>query len=533
MIADAFAELAERLRDPLLVVDSAGVVEKLNRAARQTLGVGEGDDLTSRVEEPETLRHQLARASRSKESLPGSLVVRDGERWRVDMALIEPAETSDDGAILLLHLRATAGMRFDALNAQIEKLHGEIRQRIRLEQEREELLAREKAARADAEESSRLKDEFLAAISHELRTPLSAILGWLDLLRLRGGDPELRERGLEVLDRNARAQMQLVEDLIDVSRVVSGRMRLDLQPVDLAKIAHQAVDSVRPAAEAKNIRLQVVGPREGFAINADPDRLLQIVWNLLSNATKFTPKGGRIQVVLRQINSHVEVEISDTGEGIPEDVLPYVFDRFRQADGSTTRRHGGLGLGLAIVRHLTELHGGVVMAHSDGPGRGATFTVSLPLPIFERKAAVAGPAEPTPEGVLGGCHVLLIEDHEDSRELLESILQTSGAEVTAVASAADAFTAFSERLPSVVISDIELPEEDGFTLMRKLRDYERQEGLGSTPAIAVTAHSISEARVRALRCGYQTFMVKPIHPPELVALVESMCGLRERDLSEE
>lgn len=532
MSAGGFHDLLDRLRDPLLVVDSAGIVARVNRAARRTLGADEGDDLASLVEEPAALRHQLARASRSTESLPGSLTVRGGVRWRADLALIEPAGASGVASILV-HLRSSAGERFDALNAQIEKLHAEIRQRIELEREREEFLEREQAARRDAEESSRLKDEFLATVSHELRTPLSAILGWLDLLRMRRRDPDLVERGLEVLDRNTRAQMQLVEDLIDVSRVVSGRMRLDLQQVDLAKIVHQAVDSVRPAAEAKCIRLEVVGPREGFAINADSDRLLQIVWNLLSNATKFTPKRGRIQVILRQLNSHAEVEISDTGEGIPEDILPYVFDRFRQADGSTTRRHGGLGLGLAIVRHLTELHGGVAMAHSDGPGRGATFTVSLPLPIFERKAAVAGAAEPTAERVLDGCRVLLIEDHGDSRELLESILTTSGAQVTAVASAADAFTAFSEQLPDVVISDIELPEEDGFTLMRKLRDHEKQEGLGRTPAIAVTAHSISEARVRALRCGYQTFMVKPIHPPELVALVESMCGLRERNLSEE
>ncbi len=528
-----FEEIADHLDDPLLLAGADGRVVAASRLARQHAGIEEGDDLTTRVDDPEGLRRFLGLASRSAQPLPGRLDLSGtpGGDWLCHGSRLRPT-AGGGGALLALHLhrsdRLTA--RFAALDAQIEKLHGEIRRRMALEEERAELLEREREARQEAEEANRLKDEFLASVSHELRTPLNAITGWLELLKTNR-DQDLLERGLEVMERNVKAQTQLTEDLMDISSVVAGRMRLDLQPIELGEVVNQAVDSVKPSIEAKGQRLEVVAAQDGCVVNADPDRIVQVVWNLLSNATKFTPKGGRIQLVLRRINSNAEIEVSDTGAGIPEDVLPYVFDRFRQADGSTTRRHGGLGLGLAIVRHLVELHGGMVMAHSDGPGQGATFTVNLPMPIFQRKPAATTPrrGEETaePEDLLAGCTVLLVEDHDDSRELLERILAGAGARVTALAGANEALAAFEEERPDVLLSDIELPGDDGFTFVRKLRDRERQLGLAPVPAIAVTAHSIGHARVHALRSGYQTFLVKPVHPPELLALVKGMCEMGE------
>lgn len=539
MTPETFQEVADRVTEPMLLLAGSGSVVACNQPAHRALGVAVGDSLPQRAEDPEQVSRFLVLASRSTQPLPGALRLRDdgGERWRCDACLVGEAEAA--GPLVFVHLRSgsRAATRFAALNRQIEQLHEEIRRRQALEVEREALLAGERQARREAQEANRLKDEFLAAVSHELRTPLNAITGWLSLLR-ESPSPDLFQRALDVFDRNVAAQVQLTEDLVDVSRVITGRMRLDLQPIDLATVVRQAIDSALPAAESKNLRLELIADPGGCTINADPDRILQVVWNLLSNATRFTPKGGKIQVVLRRVNSHVEIVVSDTGLGIPAEVLPYVFDRFRQADGSTTRRHGGLGLGLAIVRHLVELHGGVVMAHSDGPGKGATFTVNLPMPIFERQPAVppGGEAQEalrrsdaaSSSDCLSGCRVLLVEDHDDSRDLLERILCASGADVYPVASAEGALAAWETREFDAVISDIEMPGEDGFTLMRKLRDRERQRGVRPTPGIAVTAHSIGDARIHALRAGYHTFLVKPIHPPELVALVESLCGMSRR-----
>lgn len=534
MTPECFQQVADRLTEPLLLVASGGMVVAANRAARSAVSTAPGESLEERVADPPALRRFLALASRSTSSVPGRLQLRDDDTaWRCDAS--RAGGSGDADAHVFLHLRRAAGAasRFLALNDQIERLHAEMRRRQSLEQERQQILEAERLARQAAEEANRLKDEFLASVSHELRTPLQAISGWVNLLRM-DPTPEMLDRALDVLERNISAHTQLTEDLVDVSRVITGRMRLAVEPVDLAEIVTQAVESIRPAADGKGLRLEVVVDSGGCIVNADPDRMLQVVWNLLSNAAKFTPRGGRVQVVVRRVNSHAEILVSDTGEGIDAAVLPYVFDRFRQADGTTTRRHGGLGLGLAIVRHLVELHGGVVVAYSDGPDRGATFTVNLPMPIFERKPALAERADavgdtvqaapPAPDD-LAGCQVLLVEDHDDSRHLLERILAASGARVTAVDRAEAALASFAESPPDVVISDIELPGEDGFTMMRKIRDLEAQGSSRRVPAIAVTAHSIGEARLHALRAGYQTFLIKPINPSELIALVKGLCAL--------
>jgi PAS domain S-box-containing protein len=390
----------------------------------------------------------------------------------------------------------------------------------------------------EAQEVNRLKDEFLATLSHELRTPLTAVLGWTRLLSTGQLDEATQARALETIERNAQAQVQLIDDILDVSRVIRGKLRLSVRPVELAPVIEAAVDSVRPAAEAKGIRLQVVLDRAASPISGDPDRLQQVVWNLLSNAVKFTPRDGRVQVVLSRLNSHLEVAVMDTGQGIAPEFLPYVFDRFRQADPTTTRAHGGLGLGLAIVRHLVELHGGSVRAESDGAGNGATFRVSLPLlaalrkPVETTGAPVeaktpaggngsSGPLECTDE--LEGLRVLVVEDDADSRSLLVAVLEQCRAEVVAVEGAAEAMRALEEWRADVIISDIEMPGEDGFTLIKRLRQLPAERG-GDTPAAALTAYARPEDRMRALVAGFQMHVPKPVEPAELIAVVASLAG---------
>ena len=422
---------------------------------------------------------------------------------------------------IVLHLRPghDSTQRFTALNQQIERLNHQLHQREDLERERRALVAK-------LEEASQFKDELLAAVSHELRTPIHAISGWLSLLRSAGYEPSLLEQGLEVIERNMEVQTQLVNDLTDTSLLITGRMRLRLSRVDLDKIVREAVNTVRPSAEAKNQRIEVIAEADSCVVEGDPNRLLQIVWNLLSNATKYTPKGGKIQVLLRRVNSHAEIEIRDNGVGIDPEVLPFVFDRFRRADNSTTRRAGGLGLGLAIVRHLVELHGGVVSVHSS-VDLGSTFIVSLPLPLASspKRALESGRRPGRVSNELEGLNLLLVEDHTDSRELLAAVLRSRGAYVVAVESGARALEELAREPPSVIISDIEMPEMDGLTLMRRIRALEG-DGASPTAAIAVSAHSTQSIRLRALQAGYQVFLAKPIKPDELIAMITSLAHLR-------
>jgi len=379
-------------------------------------------------------------------------------------------------------------------------------------------------------EANRLKDEFLATVSHELRTPLTAVLGWAYLLRSEQLDEKAAAGALETIERNARSQAQLIDDLLDVSRIITGKLRLDVRQVDPGSFIESAIESLRPAAEAKGVRVQKVMDTGVNTIAGDAARLQQVVWNLLSNAIKFTPKGGRVQVRLERVNSHIEIVVIDTGAGIPAEFLPHVFDRFRQADQSTTRNYGGLGLGLAIVRHLVELHGGTVHAESPGEGHGATFTVKLPvIPIYNRDdlaerahpaARETLPSFGCPER-LDGVKVLVIDDEADARELLRVGLGQCGAEVTTAGSAREALEAVKEARPDVLISDIGMPEEDGYALIKQIRALTAKAG-GKIPAIALTAYARTEDRLQALRAGYQMHVTKPVEITELVAVVASL-----------
>ena len=404
-------------------------------------------------------------------------------------------------------------------------------ERKRVEEERERLLARESELRAKAEEANRLKDEFLATVSHELRTPLTAIIGWSSLLRSGKLDEASSANGLETIERNAKAQSQLIEDLMDVSRVITGNLRLDVSPVNLISVVETAVDAVRLAAEAKAIRLQILLDPSAGPISGDSARLQQIIWNLLSNAIKFTPKGGRVQLRLERVNSHLEIIVSDTGQGVSPEFLPYVFDRFRQADAATTRRHGGLGLGLAIVRHLVELHGGTVRVDSPGEGQGATFTVSLPLMIVHREPDGEERRHPKAESAvetvcppeLDGLRVLVVDDEPDARRLLAIVLEQCGAEVTTAGSVPDALVAFGKSRPDVIVSDIGMPEEDGYSFIRQIRALPDNRG-GRIPAAALTAYASAEDRKRALLAGFQLHVPKPVEPTELIAVVATLAG---------
>jgi PAS domain S-box-containing protein len=382
----------------------------------------------------------------------------------------------------------------------------------------------------EAREASRLKDEFLATVSHELRTPLTAILGWAHMLRTGQFDGKSYSTAFETIERNARAQAQLIEDLLDVSRIVTGKLRIDVRPIDPNSFIEAAVEAVRPAAEAKGVRVQKVIDTGLVTVSGDPVRLQQVVWNLLSNAIKFTPRGERVQVRLERVNSHVEIVVSDTGAGIAPDFLPHVFDRFRQADGTTTRHHGGLGLGLAIVRHLVELHGGTVRAESPGEGHGATFTVLLPVaPVYSQEAA-EGRVHPAARETLppfecpdrlDGLRVLVVDDEADTREMLKAGLGQCGAEVTTAHSAAEALREMEKTPPDVLISDIGMPDQDGYALIREVRSLPAGQG-GSVPAIALTAYARTEDRLQALRAGYQMHVTKPVELTELAAVVASL-----------
>ena len=400
-------------------------------------------------------------------------------------------------------------------------------------QQREEMLDAERNARMTAQRSTRLKDEFLATLSHELRTPLSAILGWTQVL-LRGAtpkSPEEQKRGIEIIDRNARAQVQLIDDLLDLSRIMTGKLRLDLHQIAFTSVVEAAVDSAKPAADAKGIRLKAILGAGRDIVSADSTRLQQVVWNLLTNAIKFTPKGGQVQVLLQCVNSHLELSVSDTGIGIPANYLPHVFDRFSQKDTSTTRAYGGLGLGLAICKQLVELHGGAITAVSEGEGRGATFSVHLPLSIVQLNAQGASRAHPTTETHPGethplprldNVHVFAVDDEPDARGLLKTVLEDQGAKVTIFASAQDTLTALKTAKPTILICDVGMPKMDGYQLIRALRAEESRSG--RIPALALTAFARAEDRKRSLVAGYQAHLAKPFDVGELILVIADLVG---------
>jgi signal transduction histidine kinase/ActR/RegA family two-component response regulator len=394
--------------------------------------------------------------------------------------------------------------------------------------ERQNLLTRERAARDEAERLSALKDEFLATLSHELRTPLNAILGWASMLQRGVRDEETLKRGLETIERNARAQGQLIDDLLDMSRIISGNLRLDVQLIEPEKIVEAALGTVHPAAVAKRLDLRVDVARGLGLVLADPGRLQQVLWNLLSNAVKFTPNGGMVQVLLGRDGHDVVFRVADSGIGIEPEFLPHVFDRFRQQDASISRKHGGLGLGLSIARQLVELHGGTIGVSSPGPHAGTTFTVRLPLAEPEAAAPQTEPvlaSEARPEGILSGVKVLLVDDVDDTLDVLLQILQHSGARVMAASNAGAALALLERERPDVIVSDIGMPDVDGFELMRRIRRRSASAG-GAIPAIALTAFTRQDDRAKAMQAGFNDYLAKPVEPGLLVAHIAKAVGQR-------
>jgi signal transduction histidine kinase/CheY-like chemotaxis protein len=380
----------------------------------------------------------------------------------------------------------------------------------------------------DRKRAEQMKDEFLATLSHELRTPLQAILGWTRMLRTRDLPAGSAAKALETIERNARWQVQLIEDLLDVSRIITGKFRLDLGSVDLRSVVQSAMQALKGTADAKNLILDARLPSAVTPAVGDSLRLEQVVWNLLSNAIKFTPDGGRITVTLEETDGTGVVSVTDTGQGISPDFLPHIFERFRQADSTTTRAHGGLGLGLAIVRHIVELHGGTVRAESAGPGTGTCFVVTVPLRVG-RVTDPTGTPRPSdtvsPAGLprLHGVEVVVVDDDADSRDIVQSVLEQCGARVTAHASAAAALKAISDAPPGVLVTDVSMPGEDGYALIRQLRAQPPEHG-GAVPAVALTAHARAEDRQRAAAAGFDVHVAKPVEPAELARIVAELAA---------
>jgi signal transduction histidine kinase/ActR/RegA family two-component response regulator len=476
--------------------------------------------------------------------------LRGGKGWRdlVDRAISEGSASLDaasaiglsDGTVAVL-LGTPDPARLTEVQTLLPLLGALFRaESVSRNAEADSILARQAAAqstelaakldltRADlqravnvAETATRARDEFLASVSHELRTPLTSIIGWIQLLR-EETDPAQVAEGLETIERNARAQSRLIEDILDFSRINAGKLRLDVRPIELIDVIGAAVEIVRPAADAKGVNLETVLDPSSGLVSGDADRLQQVVWNLLSNAVKFTPRGCRVQVRLERVTSHSELTVSDTGEGISKEFLPFVFDRFSQADSTSSRKHGGLGLGLGIVRHLVELHGGTVQAFSSGLGEGSTFVVRLPLMVAQPISRVVehGASARAELGDLSGVAVLVAEDNDDARKLLTTIFERCGATVEAAENVPAALERLSRFRPDIIISDIEMPGEDGYSLITKVRAQETPDG--RIPAIALTAYTRSPDRVRALAAGFQMHMGKPVEPTELVAAVKSL-----------
>jgi len=435
------------------------------------------------------------------------------------------------GTVIALIKVVPDAMRLPGLARLNTALESEIGERKRAQEEREQLLESERAARTDAERANRVKDDFLSIVSHELRTPLNAIQGYAQLLLHDTPDSALVREAAEVIERNSRAQSQIIDDLLDTSRIMSGKVRLDLQPVDLAAVVEAAISSLRPAAKARDLRIEAALEPQAGPVLGDATRLQQVVWNLLSNAIKFTPKGGQVKVALECVDSQAQLTVSDSGEGIGPEFLPHVFDRFLQADTGASRRHAGLGLGLSIVRQLVDLHGGQVSAESAGLGQGATFKVSLPL-MAARNEAGAGDrrnarSTPQPTGfevpILSGLKVLVVDDEPDARNLVQRLLSDHDVEVVLAASVAEAQETFQRERPDLLLSDIGMPGHDGYELIHRIRALPAAAG-GQTPAAALTAFARSDDRTRALLAGYQAHITKPVHAEELIAVVAALSG---------
>jgi signal transduction histidine kinase/ActR/RegA family two-component response regulator len=509
--------------------DRSGETIVGNRAAREFFRMAEGEPNLSLSAPGAQERIRVRTYSEGVEIAAQELPVQRAAREGVAVHDMELDAVFDDGT--LRHGLVTALPLLD----EREGPRGAVASLMDItpwkiaRQEREELLTRERDARSEAEAANRAKDEFLATVSHELRTPLNAILGWATMLRDHTvKDEALVERALATIERSCRTQAQLIEDLLDVSRIVAGKLLLDTKPVDLVSVIKAAADSVRPAADMKQVQLRITADPAASQVTGDSTRLQQVIWNLLSNAVKFSSNGGLIEVTLRTEDDSAVVEVSDSGEGIEPDFLPFVFERFRQADGAKTRRFTGLGLGLSIARSIAEMHGGTIEATSAGRGRGSRFTVRFPPMRTRSAAAVAqAPSPPatttTTRSSLHGLRILAVDDEADIRTMVRTLLEQHGADVMAVASPQEALDAVSGWKPDLLVSDIGMPGPDGYDLIRRLRELERGQ-TRHTPAIALTTHVSIDERLRALTAGYQMFVPKPVEPSELIAIIEDLTG---------
>jgi PAS domain S-box-containing protein len=517
-------DVAARLRDHPddVAAALAGIqVIRVNKVALGILGVASQDELAP------DLGAYVPPETRGEAGRVLVETAMHGEPARLEQTLQAADGTRRD---VLIQMTPMAG--HETLLDRVLISLMDISDRKSVEAQREELLAFAERARHEAEAASRAKDEFLATISHELRTPLSPILAWSRMLREGGLEPERASHALEVIERSARTQAQLIEDLLDVSRIMAGKMRLDVRPVMLAPIVERALEVVRPSADAKGLRLHVVLDSEAGAVLGDDGRLQQVVWNLLANAVKFTPKGGRVQVSLARVDSHLEVAVADTGEGMDAEFLPHVFDRFRQADASMTRNQGGLGLGLAIVRHIVEAHGGRVRAESAGRGRGSTFVVELPLMVrrasdeHARRHPAALPLDDAPLPRLDGLRVLIVDDEPDSSEVVAELLASRGAEVRRARSAEEARTTVAAWRPTLLVSDIGMPGEDGYAFIARWRADPSD--AARIPAVALTAYAGRNDRIRLLSAGFDAHVPKPLDPAELVTVLASLARSADR-----
>jgi PAS domain S-box-containing protein len=514
------AAIVEHSRDPVISKSIVGIVTSWNSAAEALFGYS-ADEMVGQsirriippelMAEEDEILNRLA-AGQSIEHFETERITKTGQRVPVSLT-ISP-------------IKDATGQIVGA-----SKVVRDITELKQAEEERSLLLASERAAREQAEAANRAKDEFVAMISHEIRSPLSSILGWTQMLRASEFDQKETARILEVIERNAMAQLQIIEDLLDISRVITGKLILNVSKVELTQVIEGAMDSIGPAADAKGIQLRTRLEARGVVIPGDPVRLQQIIWNLLSNAVKFTPSGGRVEVRLERVASNLQITVSDSGPGIDPEFLPFVFDRFSQASDAGGRRYGGLGLGLAIVRHLAELHGGTVRADSPGGGQGATFTVTLPVKAvreeksdLERAAMGADQADAFTASIrLDGLRVMIVDDDAETRDLLTVMLTRHGAEAQACASAAEALKEIERLPPSVLVSDIRMLDEDGYSLIRKLRALGPEQG-GRIPAVALTAYAGSEDRLRAMSAGFNMHVPKPIEEAELIVVVASLAG---------
>jgi PAS domain S-box-containing protein len=478
-----------------------------------------------RLEEEREILSRIRRGERS-DHFETVRLAKDGRRLNLSMTISPIMDASGHviGASKVARDISERKKAEEALKKAMEEAEAANRERL-------QLLDSEREARSQAERASRMKDEFLATLSHELRTPLNAVLGWAKILRHGNLQGEELKQGLDIIERNARVQAQIIEDLLDMSRIISGKVRLDVRWIELSAVLNESIETLRSTAQAKGVYLQARLDPFAQPISGDPNRLQQVFWNLLNNAIKFTPKDGKVEVLLKHASTEVQVSVIDTGEGIAPEFLPYIFDRFQQGDASTTRRHGGLGLGLSIVKQLVELHGGNVRVQSDGMGKGATFSVHLPLAAVYSEPEKEGRLPeatlrqnpPMPEVSLADIQVLVVDDEIDARDLVKKLLEMAGATVSTAGSASEAMEHILAGRPDVLVCDIGMEEEDGYSFIRRLRAIEKKEE-GVLPAVALSAYARSEDRTKAIRSGFQIHLAKPVEPAELLAVISSLAG---------